>query len=1163
MKDRNACPTLTSRQPADDGGAACGPATSGAPVIALAATGEQEAQDRFERLFRSSPALTAISTFSERRFVDVNDVFLEALGYARDEIIGKTGIELGLYPNPEEVAAVAAEVRAVGRISNRDVQVKRKDGGVLDGLLSGEVISIQGQKYFLVVMLDITQRKQAERYQRLSSEILAVLNEPLGAADAIGRILSAIKGVTGFDAVGIRLQNGDDFPYLVQDGFSQDFLLAENALTVRDQAGGPCRDARGRLSLECTCGMVLSGQKDASNTFLTAGGSFWTNNARPLLDLAAKDDRRLHPRNKCIHLGYRSVALIPVRTNQAIVGLLQLNDRRKDCFTSEMIRFFEGISASIGVALQRKQSLEALQAREEEWRSLFSVLPVGVSILDKQHEIREFNPALEAILGITKEGLRSNAYRQRKYVRPDGTPMALEEFPSTRAERRQEVVRAVPIGVVKEDGSTVWTEVSAAPLSSIDSTCVLVTTDITPRMQAEAELAENRRRLEESEERFRQLANVFPQTVFEADLSGKATYLNEQGLRQHGATLADLANGIDVRDMVAPEDRERVQQHMRERIETRTGGFMENRALRKDGESFDALAYAVPIVSQGRLVGIRGFVLDISQRKQSERELLKVNQLLQSATDRANAMASRADAANQAKSEFLANMSHEIRTPMNGIMGMTGLLLDTVLTTEQRRFAETIAASAESLLTLVNDILDFSKIEAGKLTLEVIDFDLCAVFSDLSRGLSPRAAQKHLEFVCALPPAVPALLRGDPGRLRQVLTNLTANALKFTHEGHVVVSADLAQASPHEVVLRFSVRDTGIGIAKDKLGILFQKFTQVDASTTRKYGGSGLGLVISKQLVELMGGEIGVSSEESRGSEFWFTARFEAQSADSVGASGSTVIRPALRDLHRADVRILLAEDSVTNQMVAVGILKRLGLHVDVVSNGREAVEALRKIPYDLVLMDLQMPEMDGLAATHVVRGSGGETSAVPIIAMTAHAMPGDRQTCLDAGMDDYIAKPVTPAALSALIEKWLAKLDATKGQAGIVPPTSAPPAAFATAASAAVFDEEALVERAVGDRDLAQAIARSFLADVPGRMEALRGHLACGDAKAVQHQAHTIKGAAAAVGGECVARLALALEQAGKAGDLEAAGSGLEALVSAFERLKQAMEASALLAGT
>jgi len=398
--------------------------------------------------------------------------------------------------------------------------------------------------------------------------------------------------------------------------------------------------------------------------------------------------------------------------------------------------------------------------------------------------------------------------------------------------------------------------------------------------------------------------------------------------------------------------------------------------------------------------------------------------------------------------------------------------------------------------------------------------------------------------------------------LRQVLANLTANALKFTSQGHVVVRANLVRETSNVAVLRFSVRDTGIGIPSDKLGILFQKFTQVDASTTRKYGGSGLGLVISKQLVELMGGEIGVNSEEGRGSEFWFTVRFEKQASMTPSTPDQSAALPALRDLCRPDVRILLAEDSITNQMVALGILKRLGLRADVVSSGTEAVEALRNVPYDLVLMDLQMPEMDGLEATRTVRAAGSETknSAVPIIAMTAHAMPGDRQSCLDAGMDDYIAKPVTPAALSALLEKWLAKVDARARPEGSLPAAGSP-SILGVIAAVGVFDEAALVDRAVGDRDLALAIARSFLADIPSRMHAVRGHLAAGEPKSVQLQAHTIKGAAAAVGGEAVAGLALELERMGQVGDLEGAGPALAALAAEFERLKLAIEASSLLA--
>jgi CheY-like chemotaxis protein len=382
----------------------------------------------------------------------------------------------------------------------------------------------------------------------------------------------------------------------------------------------------------------------------------------------------------------------------------------------------------------------------------------------------------------------------------------------------------------------------------------------------------------------------------------------------------------------------------------------------------------------------------------------------------------------------------------------------------------------------------------------------------------------------------------------------------------VAVRGDLARESPDDVVVRFSVRDTGIGIPSDKQGGLFQQFSQVDASITRKFGGSGLGLAISKQLVKLMGGEIGVSSQEGRGSEFWFTVRLEKQASRKAKPQSSGAARPAYCGLNRRGIRILLAEDNITNQMVAAGILRKLGLQPDVAHNGKEAVEAMRKVAYDLVLMDLQMPEMDGLEATRVVRASGSNTRnpSVPIIALTAHAMSGDSKICLDAGMDDYIAKPVTPVALSTLLEKWLAKVDVATRQEGTHPRADSSPASSdgsSQAAAEMLFDEAALVERSVGDRDLAQTILCSFLADIPGRLEALKSHVEAGDAKSVERQAHSIKGAAAAVGGKGLAQLAFTIEKSGNAGDLSAARSGLEKLVFEFKRLKAAIENSSLLA--
>ncbi len=492
-----------------------------------------------------------------------------------------------------------------------------------------------------------------------------------------------------------------------------------------------------------------------------------------------------------------------------------------------------------------------------------------------------------------------------------------------------------------------------------------------------------------------------------------------------------------------------------------------------------------------------------------------------------------AEAANKIKGEFLANMSHEIRTPINGILGMIELALATQLTVEQREYLLMVRSSAVSLLAIINDILDFSKVESGKLEAESIAFDLHSCVSETMKMLAVQADEKNLQLLCDIDPEVPHELLGDPGRLRQVIFNLAGNALKFTETGEVRIEIVPVSTAAPQVELHFKVSDTGIGIAFAKQAILFQAFHQADGSITRKYGGTGLGLAICAGLVNLMGGRIWVESQEGQGSVFHFTGKFCLPAGESlpklqpesptpakppIPVFGSQTAEASTRNLH-----VLVAEDNLINQTLMIRLLQKLG-HTSVLArDGREAVELCSSQPFDAILMDVQMPEMDGLTATARIRESELSTGAhIPIFAITARAMKGDKELCLQAGMDGYITKPI----LFGDVEKALAMI--------------APISATSPLPAPQPWTGSAALDRLGGDEELLREICQIFLRESGILLGRLEQAVINGDAEAVQASAHSIKGEVGYLGAESISKTAKKLEKMGQDNNL----TGAERLV-------------------
>ncbi|MFO7765289.1 MAG: PhnD/SsuA/transferrin family substrate-binding protein [Pelovirga sp.] len=536
------------------------------------------------------------------------------------------------------------------------------------------------------------------------------------------------------------------------------------------------------------------------------------------------------------------------------------------------------------------------------------------------------------------------------------------------------------------------------------------------------------------------------------------------------------------------------------------------------------------------------------------------NRQLEEEARRSARLAARAEAANIAKSEFLANMSHEIRTPMNGVIGMADLLRETSLSAEQKHYVETLHGSGTALLHLLNDILDLSKIEAGKIEFELKPIRLEQLISQLLTSFSSQIQEKGLQLTSHIDPSIEKVLYGDPARVRQVLVNLIGNAIKFTNKGGIQIHVDPLATDDVTSRLKISVTDTGIGIPADKRALLFEKFSQVDASHTRRYGGTGLGLAISRQLARLMGGDIDVSSEVGKGSTFTFALELRHQPVTGQQPPSSepdepatpvatTAVRNIYTDHH---LNLLLVEDNPVNQQVARGLLNRLGIFsIDTADNGAAALTAVAGRRFDLILMDIQMPVMDGFEATDKIRAAEEHNGndRTPIIALTAHAMNGDRDKCLAGGMDGYLTKPIDAQALVAEINRCL-------HLAGDSPVNTADTTPPAMSGEEPVFDRAQFNDRLMGDKDLSVTVITLFLEDIPRQMAGLADSIRRQDTDNAATLAHKIRGAAANVSGIYLQQTAAALEAAAQGQDVAQMQLLMPELEARFAELKTAMEA-------
>ncbi|MCK6406941.1 MAG: PAS domain S-box protein [Rhodocyclaceae bacterium] len=1044
-------------------------------------------RERFELAFQASPVAASIARLRDGRFVDVNAKFERDFQWPRDQLIGRDSVELGLWLDESDRQEMLVRLAVDNGVIDYFTRWRDREQRVREVSISARSLEFDGEPHLLAFVVDVTERRAAEAALRDSERRFRALFEEIPQI--------AVQGYDEARRV-VFWNRASESLYGYTEAEALGCLLEELIIppAIRDDV------------------VALHGEWLRAGTAIPPGE----------LDLQRKDG-----------------VLVPVYSSHA---MLSRPDGRHEMYC-------------VDVDLTPLREAESrLRESEASYRALVAALAEGVLMLGADSKVLTCNPRAQHILGRGAESLVGERLFDRNwsFLNTDGAPLPLEVTPLSEVLSGGGQIRSFVVGYRHPDGRRRWLEMNAAPLPVRNGerrpdAVVLSFVDITARYDAEEAVRKLSLAVEQS-----------PNAVLITDRRANIEYVNEAFVRITGYARDEVLGrtpGLWRSGETPRATYERMWASLRAGEPWR-GEFV-NRS--RNGERRIDFVHISPVrQSDGRITHFLAIQEDITERKRIGEELDRhrhhLEDMVRERTVELETARDAAEAASRAKSAFLANMSHEIRTPMNAIIGLTHLLEREVDEPRQREHLRKVSGSARHLLGIINDVLDISKIEADKVVLEASNFRLGSVFENVTAMLAERCREKGLDLQVWLDPQLPRILCGDALRLGQVLLNFAGNAVKFTARGSVTIRALLVAEDAAGILLRGEVEDTGVGVDEAAQARLFDAFEQADSSTTRRFGGTGLGLAINKRLIGLMGGEVGFTSAPGKGSRFWFTARFArasgeaAETAPRPGDETATaaVVANMERELveRHAGARILLAEDNPVNREVALSLMADLGFSIDWVDNGRAAVAHAIDCDYDLILMDMQMPEMDGVEATQAIRALPSRQS-VPIVALTANAFDDDRRLCLAAGMNGHVAKPVEPATLFAALHRWLPARNGRKpvvtGSTGSVVAGNDDELLIARVRAVPGVDVDAGLQRVRGKSAAYARLLRMFVDGHAADAETLRNLLSGDDRDASQRLAHTVKGAAGMIGAVELQSAAAAVEQAllhegGDAAELQAA---------------------------